>query len=40
MPGNDETVSAAIDELFEGADVIYEALADIHVSGHALSGRA
>ncbi|MDD4569585.1 MAG: ribonuclease J [Tepidanaerobacteraceae bacterium] len=36
VPGNEKSVSGVIDELFKkGADVIYEALADIHVSGHA-----
>lgn len=36
IPGNEKFVSRVINELFKkGADVIYEALADIHVSGHA-----
>ncbi|MDP4094160.1 MAG: ribonuclease J [Bacillota bacterium] len=36
IPGNEKFISKVIDELFKkGADVIYEALADIHVSGHA-----
>ena len=36
IPGNERSVSGVINELFrKGADVIYEALADIHVSGHA-----
>jgi ribonuclease J len=36
IPGNEKSVSAVINELFKkGAEVIYEALADIHVSGHA-----
>ncbi|MFZ5986459.1 MAG: ribonuclease J [Bacillota bacterium] len=36
IPGNEKSVSRVINELFKkGADVIYEALADIHVSGHA-----
>lgn len=36
IPGNEKLVSRVINELFKkGADVIYEALADIHVSGHA-----
>ncbi|HHV19426.1 MAG TPA: ribonuclease J, partial [Thermoanaerobacterales bacterium] len=36
IPGNEKSVSGVINELFKkGADVIYEALADIHVSGHA-----
>ena len=36
IPGNEKTVYRVIDELFKkGADVIYESLADVHVSGHA-----
>lgn len=36
IPGNEKLVFRVINELFKkGADVIYEALADIHVSGHA-----
>ena len=36
IPGNEKTVSKVINELFKhGVDVIYEALADVHVSGHA-----
>jgi ribonuclease J len=36
IPGNEKTVSKVINRLFKkGADVIYEALADVHVSGHA-----
>lgn len=36
IPGNEKTVSRVINELFKrGVDVIYETLADIHVSGHA-----
>ncbi len=36
IPGNEKFVSKVINDLFKkGADVIYEALADIHVSGHA-----
>lgn len=36
IPGNEKTVSKVINELFKkGAEVIYESLADIHVSGHA-----
>ncbi len=36
IPGNEKTVSRVIDQLFKrGANVIYEALADVHVSGHA-----
>lgn len=37
IPGNEKLVSRVINELFKrGANVIYEALADIHVSGHAF----
>jgi ribonuclease J len=36
IPGNEKFVSKVVNELFKkGAKVIYEALADIHVSGHA-----
>lgn len=36
IPGNEKLVSRVINQLFkQGADVIYEALADVHVSGHA-----
>ena len=36
IPGNEKTVSKVIDKLYKkGANVIYEALADVHVSGHA-----
>lgn len=36
IPGNEKYIFKVINELFKkGADVIYEALADIHVSGHA-----
>ena len=36
IPGNEKTVSRVINQLFKlGAEVIYESLADIHVSGHA-----
>jgi ribonuclease J len=36
IPGNEKLVSRVINELFKkGADVIYDKLADIHVSGHA-----
>ena len=36
IPGNEKFISRVINELFKkGAEVIYEALADIHVSGHA-----
>lgn len=36
IPGNEQLISNVINNLFEkGAEVIYEALADVHVSGHA-----
>ena len=36
IPGNYKLISRVINELFrKGADVIYEDLADVHVSGHA-----
>lgn len=36
IPGNEKTVSKVINQLLEkGADVVYESLADVHVSGHA-----
>jgi len=36
IPGNEKAVSNVINELYKrGTNVIYEALADIHVSGHA-----
>ena len=36
IPGNEKSVSRVINELSKkGAEVIYKALADIHVSGHA-----
>jgi ribonuclease J len=36
IPGNEKLISKVINDLFKkGADVIYEALAEIHVSGHA-----
>ncbi len=36
IPGNEESVSRTINRLFErGANVIYEAIAPVHVSGHA-----
>ncbi len=36
IPGNEKTVSKVINELLEhGAEVVYERLRDIHVSGHA-----
>ena len=37
IPGNEKMVSKVINQLFErGAEVIYESLGDIHVSGHAF----
>ncbi len=36
IPGNEKTVYHLVNELFKkGAEVIYERLADVHVSGHA-----
>lgn len=36
IPGNEVSISRVIDQLFrKGANVIYSALADVHVSGHA-----
>lgn len=36
IPGNDKLISRVINQLFrKGADVIYEDLEDVHVSGHA-----
>lgn len=36
IPGNEEAISKTINRLFRrGADVIYDAIAPIHVSGHA-----
>jgi ribonuclease J len=36
IPGNEKLVSRVINQLFKkGADVIYESMVDIHVSGHA-----
>lgn len=36
IPGNEKSIYRVINELFKsGANVIYESLADIHVSGHA-----
>jgi len=36
IPGNENTVSAVINELFrKGAEVVYDRLSDLHVSGHA-----
>ena len=36
IPGNEKTIYRMINELYRrGAEVVYEALADVHVSGHA-----
>jgi ribonuclease J len=36
IPGNEETISRTINRLFRlGAEVIYDSLAPVHVSGHA-----
>jgi ribonuclease J len=36
IPGNEKTVSRVVNELLKlGAEVIYESLANVHVSGHA-----
>jgi ribonuclease J len=36
IPGNEKTISKVINDLFrKNAEVIYESLAEIHVSGHA-----
>ena len=36
IPGNEKSVSRVINQLVRtGADVVYEALAEVHVSGHA-----
>ena len=36
IPGNEKPIYRVINELFKrGAHVIYESLADVHVSGHA-----
>ncbi|MBU5484944.1 ribonuclease J [Clostridium sp. MSJ-11] len=36
IPGNEKLISKVINQLFKkGAEVIYETLADVHVSGHA-----
>lgn len=40
IPGNEKSIYRVINELFKiGAEVIYESLADIHVSGHAYRGE-
>ena len=36
IPGNEEFVSRVINQLYRcGAEVIYDAMAEVHVSGHA-----
>ncbi len=36
IPGNEKLVSNVVNQLYrKGATVIYESLADVHVSGHA-----
>ncbi len=36
IPGNEKSINKVINKLYEqGADVVYNALADVHVSGHA-----
>ena len=36
IPGNEKFVSRVVNQLFKnGAEVIYEDLAEVHVSGHA-----
>src|SRR5690606_26434192 len=36
IPGNEKTVSRIVNKILEnGTEVIYESLADVHVSGHA-----
>lgn len=38
IPGNEKFVSRVVDELFKhGAEVIYDSVAEVHVSGHACS---
>lgn len=40
IPGNEKNVSKVIDSLMQiGAEVVYSALEDVHVSGHALPRR-
>lgn len=36
IPGNEKSISGVVNELFKkGAEVIYESLSEVHVSGHA-----
>ncbi|MBI3542403.1 MAG: ribonuclease J [Deltaproteobacteria bacterium] len=40
IPGNEKAIGRMINSLFrQGADVMYESVADIHVSGHANAGE-
>lgn len=40
IPGNEKSIYKLIDELFKcGAEVIYESLAEVHVSGHAYKNE-
>jgi ribonuclease J len=40
IPGNEKAIGRMINSLFKlGADVLYESVADIHVSGHANAGE-
>ena len=40
IPGNERGVSRVINALYEkGADVVYDRMADVHVSGHACAGE-
>ncbi len=40
IPGNEKAIGRMINNLFKlGADVLYESVADIHVSGHANAGE-
>ena len=40
IPGNEKAVSKVIDQLMKiGAEVVYSALADVHVSGHACQKK-
>ena len=40
IPGNEKSISRVINQLFRiGCNVIYESLAEVHVSGHARQGE-
>ena len=40
IPGNERGVARMINALYEkGADVVYDRMADVHVSGHAFAGE-